>query len=187
MRTYEFNITPEAVAKDGMATVSSICGYMINAAYRTMSEEGYDMCLLSKCSIEIDERPKSGDIINIMVNSGVNTIVSLLNRSVVITDNEGNEIGRGEIEWLLPKVSDNKGIREAPARIVKRYINKFHDIIPDLDSIADLQFRIEMDFRKMAHNAGDVSVAFKKICDSSYLFLARSGAETLCRALLQTA
>ena len=187
MKTFEYSVSREAVAKDGMATVSSICGYIINAAYKTLLEEGYGMCLLSRCSIEIDERPKCGEMVNIMVDSGLNNIVTLLNRDVVLTDDEGVEIGRGKIEWLMPKLSEKGNKFENPSRLAKRYINKFHGIVPDIDSMADLQLRIDLDFREKARKKGDFSVALKKICDSRYFFLARSGSDTLCRAMLQTA
>lgn len=187
MKTFEYSITPEATAKDGMATVSSICGYMVNAAFRTLSDEGYGMCLLSRCSIEIDERPKCGEMVNIRVDSGFNNIVTLLNRNVVLTDSEGIEIGRGKIEWLMPKTSEKDDSIESPARLAKRFINKFHGIVPDIDAISDLQLRIDMDFKEEARRRNNFSVAFKKICDSRYFFLARSGADTLCRAMLQTA
>ena len=187
MKTFEYTISQEAVAKDGMATVSSLCGYRVNAAYRTLSEEGYGMCLLSRCTLELDERPKCGEMVNIMVDLGLNNIVTILNRNVLLTDSEGQEIGRGKIEWLMPKMSEAGDNKETPARLAKRYINRFHGIMPDIDSVSDLQIRIDMDFKEKARKESDFSVAFKKICDSRYFFLARSGSETLCRAMLQTA
>ena len=187
MKTFEYSIGPDATAKDGMASVSSICGYIVSAAFRTLMDEGYGMCLLSRCSIEIDERPKSGEIVTIMVDSGLNNIVTILNRNVLLTDSEGNEIGRGKIEWLMPKMSEASDSYETPSRLTKRFINKFHEIMPDIDSVADLQLRIDLDFKEKARRKSDFSVAFKKICDSRYFFLARSGSETLCRGMLQTA
>ncbi|MBR4756165.1 MAG: hypothetical protein IK076_04420 [Bacteroidales bacterium] len=187
MNAFEYSVSQEAVAKDGMATVSSICGYVMNAAFRTITDEGYGMCLLSRCSLEIDERPKCGEMVNIMVDSGLNNIVTLLNRNVTLTDSEGHEIGRGKIEWLMPNNSEKGCPKETPSRLAKRYINRFHEIVPDIDSLADLQIRIDLDFREKALRKDDFSVAFKKICDSRYFFLARSGSETLCRAMLQTA
>ena len=74
-----------------------------------------------------------------------------------------------------------------PSRVTRRFINKFHGIFPDIDGSAGLQLRIDMDFKDGAKDCNDFSVALKKICDSQYFFLARSGAETLCRAMLQTA
>ena len=59
--------------------------------------------------------------------------------------------------------------------------------MPDIDSAAGLQIRIDMDFNEEARQRSDFSVAFKKICDSRFFFLARSGSDTLCRAMLQTA
>ena len=187
MNAFEYTVTPGSVAKDGMATVSAISGFILNAAYRTLSDEGYGMCVLSRCSFEIDERPKCGELVIIRVNSGLNNIVTILNRNVVLTDNEGHEIGRGKIEWILPKVSEIGEVKENPSRIVKRYINRFKELIPETDSIADLQIRIDIDFKDKANTESDFSVAFKKICDSRYFFLARSGRDTLCRAMLQTA
>ena len=187
MKTFEYSITPEAVAKDGMVTISSLCGYMVNAAFKTMIDEGYGMCLLSRCSIEIDERPKCGEMVSIMVNSGLNNIVTILNRNVVLTDNEGHEIGRGKVDWLMPKMSEIGDINENPSHLTKRFIKKFQGIVPDADSMADLQLRIDMDFNEEARKNSNFSVAFKKICDSRYFFLARAGADTLCRAMLQTA
>ena len=187
MKTFEYSVSRDAVAKDGMATVSSLSGYIVNAAYKTLLDEGYGMCLLSRCSIEIDERPKCGEVVSIMVDSGLNNIVTLLNRNVVLTDSEGHEIGRGKIEWLMPKNSETGVIYENPSRLAKKYINRFHGLIPDIDSMADLQIRIDLDFREKARKKGDFSVALKKICDSRYFFLARSGSDTLCRAMLQTA
>lgn len=187
MKTFEYSVSTKAVAKDGQASVSSICGYIVNATHRTLIEEGFGMCLLSRCSIEIDERPKCGETVIISVDSGLNNIVTLLNRNVVLSDTEGNEIGRGRIEWLMPKMSQNGVYLENPSRLAKRYINKFHGIVPDIDSMADLQIRIDLDFHEKARRKSDFSVAFKKICDSRYFFLARSGSDTLCRAMLQTA
>ena len=187
MKTFEYSISNDAVGKDGMVSVSSLCGYMVNAAFRTMIDEGYGMCLLSRCSIEIDERPKCGEMVNIRVDSGLNNIVTILNRNVVLTDNEGHEIGRGKTEWLMPKMSESRDINENPSHLTKRFIKRFQGIVPNADSIADLQMRIDMDFRDEARKNSDFSVAFKKICDSRYFFLARSGDSTLCRAMLQTA
>jgi len=187
MRTYEYFISRKAAASDGMVSVSSLCGYVINAAFRTIVEEGYSNCALSRCTFEIDERPKAGETVNIRVNSGLNNIVTLLNRNVIITDNEGVEIGRCKIEWLLPKAEQKGLISENPSRVARRYINKFHSALPDDKEMSSLQLRIDMDFRNDADKIDDFSVAFKKICDSRFFFLARSGSDTLCRAMLQTA
>ncbi len=187
MRTYEFTVSRDSTAVDGMVSVDSLCGFILNAAYRTIMDEGYPGCMLSRCSIEIDERPKSGETINIMVDSGYNNIVTLLNRSVSITDNEGHEIGRASIEWLMPDAGRRGLVPANPSRVTRRFINKFHGIFPDIDGSAGLQLRIDMDFKDGAKDCNDFSVALKKICDSQYFFLARSGAETLCRAMLQTA
>lgn len=187
MRTYEYSIGKDSVASDGRVTVESLCGYILNAAHRTMIGEGYWMCLLSRCSFEIDERPLEGETINIMVDSGLNNIVTLLNRNVSITDTEGHEIGRCKIEWILPNSAQKAEIAENPSRLARRFISKFRDAMPDAESAMGLQLRIEMDFREKAMERQDFSVAYKKICDSSFLFLARSGADTICRAMLQTA
>lgn len=187
MKTFEYSISREAIAKDGKATVSSICGYIVSAAFRTLIEEGYGMCLLSRCSIEIDERPKCGEIVTIMVDSSLNNIVTILNRNVLITDSEGHDIGRGKIEWLMPKMSEIGENKETPSRVTKRFITKFREIMPDIYLLSDLQLRIDLDFKEKAGKHNDFSVAFKKICDSRYFFLARNGSETLCRAMLQTA
>ena len=187
MRAFEYTIGQDAAASDGRATVASLSGYILNAAHRTMIEEGYWMCLLSRCSFEFDERPKLDETVNIRVDSGFNNIVTLLNRNVSITDNEGNEIGRGKIEWILPKAAQKDGIAENPSRLARRFINRFRAIMPDAESVMGLQLRIDMDFREKATERQDFSVAFKKICDSRYFFLARSGSDTLCRAMLQTA
>lgn len=187
MKTFEYTISSDAVAKDGMVSVSSICGYIVNAAHRAMMDEGYPGCMLSRCTFEIDERPREGEDINIIVNSGLNNIVTLLNRSVSITDNEGHEIGRASIEWLMPDAGRRGLVPANPSRVTRRFINKFHGIFPDIEGSAGLQLRIDMDFKDGAKDCNDFSVALKKICDSQYFFLARSGAETLCRAMLQTA
>ena len=187
MRTFEYSINPEAVAQDGMATVVSLCGFAVNAAHRTMIEEGYGDCLLSRCTFELDERPLAGEYINIRVNSWLNNIVTLLNKDVLITDNEGIEIGRCRIEWTMPNASRKGLVSENPSRLTRRFIKKFHEILPDKGAYTGLQFRIDMDFRGEDSKAGDISVAFKKICDSRFFFLARSGSDTLCRAMLQTA
>ena len=187
MRTFEYSVSSKATAKDGMAKVEAICGYIINATHRTLIEEGYGMCLLSRCRIEIDERPKLGETVTVMVNSSLNNIVTLLNRVVSITDSEGNEIGRGRIDWLMPSTSQVGDVFENPSHLARRFINKFHDIMPDIDAVAGLQMIIDLDFREEARLTSDFSVSLKKICDSSFFFLARSGSDTLCRAMLQTA
>ena len=187
MNTFEYTINQDAAAKDGMVKIASICGFIVNAAYRTLNEEGYGMCTLSKCTFEIDERPKTGDSVNIIVNNGLNNIVTILNRYISLTDSEGNEIGRGKIEWLLPNSSRLGVTMESPSRLARRFINRFRGIMPDIDSAAGLQIRIDMDFNEEARQRSDFSVAFKKICDSRFFFLARSGSDTLCRAMLQTA
>ena len=187
MRTYEYTISPDAAAKDGLVSIASLCGYIVNAAFRTMLEEGYPGCALSRCSFEIDERSKKGDSINILVDSGLNNIVTLLNRNVSITDSEGHEIGRGKIEWLMPDSSKRSLITENPSRTARRFISKFKSALPDIDELIGLQYRIDMDFRSEPSASEDFSVAFKKICDSRFFFLARSGGDTLCRAMFQTA
>ena len=155
MKTFEYSISQDAIAKDGMATVSSICGFIVSATFRTLIDEGYGMCRLSRCSIEIDERPKCGEIVTIRVDSGFNNIVTILNRNVLITDNEGIEIGRAKIEWLMPKLSEAHDSYETPSRLTKRFINKFHEIMPDIDSIADLQLRLDLDFKETARKNND--------------------------------
>ena len=187
MRTFEYSIGPDSVASDGRVTVASLCGYILNAAHRTMIEEGYWMCLLSRCSFEIDELPKADESINIMVDSGLNNIVTLLNRNVSLTDSEGHEIGRCKVEWIFPSAAQKVEIAENPSRLARRFINKFKAAMPDVESAMGLQLRIDMDFREKAMERQDFSVDFKKICDSSFFFLARSGSDTLCRAMLQTA
>ena len=87
----------------------------------------------------------------------------------------------------MPKMSEIGHNKETPSRIAKRFINKFREIMPDIDSVSDLQIRIDLDLKEKAGKQSEFSVAFKKICDSRYFFLARSGSETLCRAMLQTA
>ena len=147
MRAYEYSVTPEASAQDGMVSIASLSGYIVNAAHRTMIEEGYDDCLLSRCGFEIDERPHTGETITITVNSGLNNIVTLLNRTVSIIDSEGNEIGRGRIEWMMPR-SQQRSIRaENPSHLTRRYINRFHEILPDIGYSTGLQIRIDMDFK----------------------------------------
>lgn len=187
MRTYEYTISSDAAAKDGLVSIASLCGYIVNAAFRTMLEEGYPGCALSRCSFEIDERSKEGDSINILVDSGLNNIVTLLNRNVSITDSEGHEIGRGKIEWLMPDSSKRSLITENPSRTARRFIAKFKSALPDIDELIGLQYRIDMDFKGEPSATDNFSVAFKKICDSSFFFLARSGGDTLCRAMFQTA
>jgi hypothetical protein len=71
--------------------------------------------------------------------------------------------------------------------LTRRYINRFHEILPDIGYSTGLQIRIDMDFNGNAKPQDNFSVALKKICDSRYFFLARSGSDTLCRAMLQTA
>lgn len=187
MRAYEYSVTPEASAQDGMVSIASLSGYIVNAAHRTMIEEGYDDCLLSRCGFEIDERPHTGETITITVNSGLNNIVTLLNRTVSIIDSEGNEIGRGLIEWMMPRSQQRSVRAENPSHLTRRYINRFHEILPDIGYSTGLQIRIDMDFKGSAKPQDNFSVALKKICDSRYFFLARSGSDTLCRAMLQTA
>ena len=187
MRAYEYSVTPEASAQDGMVSIASLSGYIVNAAHRTMIEEGYDDCLLSRCGFEIDERPHTGETITITVNSGLNNIVTLLNRTVLIIDSEGNEIGRGRIEWMMPRSQQRSVRAENPSHLTRRYINRFHEILPDIGYSTGLQIRIDMDFKGNAKAQDNFSVALKKICDSRYFFLARSGGDTLCRAMLQTA
>ena len=191
MRAYEYSITPEATAQDGMATIDSLSGYIVNAAHRAMIEEGYGDCLLSRCGFEIDERPRKGDTVTIRVNSGLNNIVTLLNRSVSVLDGEGNEIGRGRIEWMMPSSRMKDSRTENPSHITRRYINRFRSVLPDIGYTSGLQIRIDLDFRDIVKDLSgvrdDFSVSVKKICDSRYFFLARSGADTLCRAMFQTA
>lgn len=185
MRTYEFTVSRDSTAVDGMVSVDSLCGFILNAAYRTIMDEGYPGCMLSRCSIEIDERPKSGETINIMVDSGYNNIVTLLNRCVSITDNEGIEIGRGDITWLMPDSIEKGDIAENPSRMARRFIKRFRSALPDINHLSSLQLRLDMDFSKDARENNDFTVDYKKICDSRFFFLARSGASTICRAMLQ--
>ena len=63
--------------------------------------------VLKRSELEIDERPRRGDLFNILVNSvpekALNNNVISINKVVLLTDSEGVEIGRGRTCWILAK------------------------------------------------------------------------------------
>lgn len=66
------------------------------------------------------------------------------------------------------------------------YIKSFCDLIPDEALSSGLSVRLDFDFRGEPSPGDEVAFGLKKRNDESYLFFARSGDKTLCRASIIT-
>ena len=134
MKSYECTVAPGAADPSGLATVPSICGCIFRAIRKDLFEKSFKSLqapatgylpykwILQRSEIKIDERPRRGDMFNILVSSepenAVNENVTSFNKVVLLTDSEGVEIGRGRTCWILAQE-----VSEASERPVNDLLN----------------------------------------------------------------
>lgn len=233
VNTFEYSVAPESIDYQGHATVPSICGDIINAIGRNIRKEGCGIdvmrnagrsWVLLRSAFEIDERPMLYDNYNIKVwpvkGKGLT-----YNRCVLLTDSEGEDIGRATTEWCVIDIDSRKpifpelGLTEdvdipvpcrSPRRILDflpdftrikevgysecdfnghlnntHYIEMFYNLLPDRVLSSGLLTRIDVNFRREVHRGDEVAFGVKKKSDEEYLFVAKTGGDTLCNASLQ--
>lgn len=186
MNSFEFAISPKGVDKKGQATVPAICRCIANAVKRSVDDEEGGM-MMSRSAFVIDERPKTGDLINILVSKPLNKNVSTLNNIVTLTDSEGEEIGHGTIEWSKAQEHQNDPDYENLGNSTVRFIYKFFDLLPGDFTSEGLQTGIEIRCHRPVKKDDVLTYKIRRARDDRYVFQALSGGETIFRAALLTA
>lgn len=186
MNSFEFAISPKGVDKEGQATLSSICRYIANAVARS-GEEYSDGMIMRHSAFVIDERPKSGELLNILVSKPLNNNVTSINKIVKLTDSEGEEIGHGTVE--LSKAEDaHMGLEyERTGNSTAHFIDKFLDLLPGDFSLGGLQTGIEIKCNRPVKKDDVLTYKIRRARDDRYVFQAFSGGEAVFRASLLTA
>ena len=186
MNTFEFAISSKNVDKEGQATLPAICRCIANAVVRS-GNDGVDSMMMSRSAFVIDERPKTGDLINILVSKPLNKNVSTLNKNVKLTDSEGEEIGHGTVEWSKAEELQNGPEYENVGNSTVRFINKFFDLLPGDFASRGLQTGLEIRYSRPVRKNDVLTYKIRRARDDRYVFQALSGGETIFRAALLTA
>lgn len=66
------------------------------------------------------------------------------------------------------------------------YIEMFYNLLPKEILSSDLSVRIDVNYRHEVHSGEKVSFGVKKQNDEEYLFIAKTGDQTLCQAAIST-
>ena len=116
--TYKYIVNPETIDFKGRMTVPSLCEHAINAIGQNIRIEGYGIdvmqrehrsWVLLRSAFEIDTRPELYDRFNITVwpvpGNGIT-----YNRCISVTDDQGNELGRGTTEWCIIDIESRRPI-----------------------------------------------------------------------------
>ena len=124
-------------------------------------------------------------------------LYTVLDRQVHINYNDQGAPLLPDYEGLHISISHTKGfvaIALSESDVVGIDEAQFFDmgLVDVCNQLANSGVRViiaglDMDFKGEPSATDNFSVAFKKICDSSFFFLASSGGDTLCRAMFQTA
>ena len=193
MNSYEYPVSSGNADAHGCATVPSIFGCMLNAMEKDIAKDGSRPVLL-RSELEIDERPKVDDAFNVLVINDTNEVdyrsninVNTQNKYVVLTDSEGIEIGRGMTEWYFDERAQNRAHEGIQSVETVGLVEKFCALLPKGLISGGLQTRIDIDFAHSVHAGDEMTFGITKAYDDRYLFVARSGDRTLCRASLQVA
>jgi medium-chain acyl-[acyl-carrier-protein] hydrolase len=178
VNTFEYSVAPENIDFQGLATVPSMCGNIINAIGQNirkegcgvdvMKEAGYSWVLL-RSAFEIDDRPRLYDLYNIKVwpvKGGGLTY----NRCVTITDDEGKEIGRGVTEWCVIDIKTRRPISPeldlsdvdipAPCRSPRRIV----DFEPELCKDKEIGYS-DCDFNGHLNNTHYIEMFYNMLPD----------------------
>lgn len=165
VNTFEYSAAPENVDFQGHATVPFICGSIINAIGRNIREEGCGIdvmrnagrsWVLLRSAFEIDERPLLYDNYNIKVwpvkGKGLT-----YNRCVMLTDSEGEEIGRATTEWCVIDIDTRKpifpdlGLADVDLPVPCRSPRRIADFLPDITRDKEVGYS-ECDFNGHLNN-----------------------------------
>ncbi|MBQ1699639.1 MAG: hypothetical protein II029_04140, partial [Bacteroidales bacterium] len=66
------------------------------------------------------------------------------------------------------------------------YIEMFYNLLPEKALSSGLFTRIDINFRHEVRKGDAVDFGMKRVSDEEFLFIARSGGNTLCQASLMT-
>ena len=179
VNTFEYSVAPESIDYQGHATVPSICGNIINAIGQNIRKEGCGIdvmrnagrsWVLLRSAFEIDERPMLYDNYNIKVwpvkGKGLT-----YNRCVMLTDSEGEEIGRATTEWCVIDIHSRKpvfpdlGLTEdvdipVPCRSPRRIL----DFLPDFTKNKEVGYS-ECDFNGHLNNTHYIEMFYNMLPD----------------------
>ena len=165
MNSYEYSVAPENIDFQGHATIPSICNSIINAIGRNIRVEGAGIdvmkaanrsWVLLRSAFEIDERPRLYDMFNVMVwpvKGGGLTY----NRCVKITNDEGEEIGRGTTEWCVIDIDSRRpinpdlGLSTVDVPVPCRSPRRITDFVPDMSRTSEIGYS-ECDFNGHLNN-----------------------------------
>lgn len=186
MKTYEYSVSSERADGCGLATVQSVCADIINAISRNFSslDEGSadnGGLMLLRSEFEIDERPKAEDNYNISVWTVMDS-PARFSKCIRVTDYDGSEIGRGTTEWC--KVDPEA--KMPFTNFLPCYINSCCDLLPEETLSSGLSVRLNFDFNDEPSPEDEVAFGLKRRNDENYLFYAKSGDRTLCKASITT-
>lgn len=118
LNTYDYSVSPEEIDLLGQITVPALCRDIISAIGSNIRVEGYGIDVMARESrtwvllrsaFEIDSRPGLYAPIHIAVWPSP-TIGLTFNRSVILSDGEGREIGKGVTEWCVLDISTRRPI-----------------------------------------------------------------------------
>jgi acyl-CoA thioesterase FadM len=234
MNSYEYTVAPENIDFQGHATIPSMCNSIINAIGQNIRREGAGIdvmraakrsWVLLRSAFEIDDRPGLYDLFNVFVWPAKCKGGLTYNRCVKITNDEGEEIGRGTTEWCVIDIDSRRpinpdlGLTTVDIPIPCRSPRRMTDFVPELSKTAEIGYsecdfnghmnnghyvemfynllpkdiissglftRIDINFRREAHEGENVTFGVRKASDEEYLFIARNGSGTLCHAALRT-
>lgn len=179
VNTFEYSVSPENIDFQGCATVPSMCGSIINAIGQNIRREGCGVDVMNKAgyswvllrsAFEIDERPRLYDPYNIKVwpvKGGGLTY----SRCVTLTDDDGEEIGRGVTEWCVIDLKTRKPVFPeldltdvdipAPCRAPRR----IGDFVPELSKDTEIGYS-DCDFNGHLNNTHYIEMFYNLLPDA---------------------
>ncbi len=235
MNSYEYSVAPENIDFQGRATIPSMCENIINAIGRNIRVEGCGVDVMNKAkrswvllrsAFEIDDRPRLYDLFNVFVWPVEGRGSLTYNRCVKLTNQDGEEIGRGTTEWCVIDTETRKpvfpelGLKISDIPVPCKMPRRFKDFVPERTKTAEVGYsqcdfnghlnnghyiemlynllpkdlissglstRIDINFRHEVQEGEKVTFGVRKAAGEDYLFVARSGDETLCHASVQMA
>lgn len=177
MNSYEYTVAPENIDFQGHATVPSMCNSIINAIGQNIRKEGAGIdvmkasgrsWVLLRSAFEIDVRPRLYDLFNIFVWPARSKGDLTYNRCVRITDDEGEEIGRGTTEWCVIDIDSRRpvnpdlGLKTTEIPVPCRNPRRFTDFIPDLVKTIEIGYS-ECDFNGHMNNGRYVEMFYNML------------------------
>ena len=165
MNSYEYTVAAENADFQGLATIPSMCNSIINAIGQNIRIEGagidvlrasHKSWVLLRSAFEIDERPSLYDLFNVIVWPAKGGGLTY-NRCVRITNDDGEEIGRGTTEWCVididsrRPVNPNLGLATLDVPVPCRSPRRITDFVPDFCKTAEVGYS-ECDFNGHMNN-----------------------------------